>query len=409
MSVVGKSNIIEPAYISCGAGHLYDEHNFPGTAEVFGEVLARESAGDFVCNLFPAFDYRKSVSSNELHGPIDFMNVLLDRRAYRDGQKTGPASALFSIKDAVIRDRVLYARRQGRFYVVYETYRPIDKESSSLANLEELSNPHEGILDDTPVLFIGSTGDFNYGHWLSDDLTRLSAFWKVREAHPREHIVILMTPHGGAIDVVREQSIRFLLASDANFSIHPIYRDKAIAFQRVYYASPTTYFGALKSPEATSSLRSAALRCLSSHRPLLLRHVPLKKPSRRLFIDRGLAMTRRLSNATEVAELLRLRGFERHTLEGMDFKEQVELFSEATIVVGIMGAAMVNTTFCRERTPVMYLTPEGWDDPFFWDLATVLGHQHAAIYGTSVGDYHKGDFMIEVAVLDRFVSQLVTS
>ena len=46
-----------------------------------------------------------------------------------------------------------------------------------------------------------------------------------------------------------------------------------------------------------------------------------------------------------------------------------------------MGAAMTNTTFCAPNTDVIYLAPEGWMEPFYWDLANVVKQRYHVIYG----------------------------
>jgi len=57
------------------------------------------------------------------------------------------------------------------------------------------------------------------------------------------------------------------------------------------------------------------------------------------------------------------------------------LFAGAEIVVGIMGAAMCNTIACKPGTRLLYLAPEDWVEPFYWDMAAVLSHDYTAIAG----------------------------
>ncbi len=44
---------------------------------------------------------------------------------------------------------------------------------------------------------------------------------------------------------------------------------------------------------------------------------------------------------------------------------------------------MTNTVFSPAGCRVGYLSPEGWTEPFYWDLANVMGHPYFALFGES--------------------------
>jgi hypothetical protein len=46
-----------------------------------------------------------------------------------------------------------------------------------------------------------------------------------------------------------------------------------------------------------------------------------------------------------------------------------------------MGAGMANVVFSPEGAAIVYLAPEGWKDPFFWDLAAVTKHHYSVVFG----------------------------
>ena len=56
--------------------------------------------------------------------------------------------------------------------------------------------------------------------------------------------------------------------------------------------------------------------------------------------------------------------------------------SNAEIVVGVSGAAMANTIFSPPGARLFYLAGEGFDDPWYWDLAAVKGHEYSVCFGT---------------------------
>ena len=65
---------------------------------------------------------------------------------------------------------------------------------------------------------------------------------------------------------------------------------------------------------------------------------------------------------------------------------------------------MTNSIFARVGTTVVYLTPEGWVEPFYWDMASVLGHRYLACFGP-VEDpavpAHLGAYRIDLALLHQ--------
>ena len=82
--------------------------------------------------------------------------------------------------------------------------------------------------------------------------------------------------------------------------------------------------------------------------------------------------------------LLRGLGFEAFDPELTSVRQQVVRFSAAEIVVGIAGAGMTNTVFCRPGTPVIHLVPEGWEDRFYGEIATACGQDYAAVFGPRI-------------------------
>ena len=87
--------------------------------------------------------------------------------------------------------------------------------------------------------------------------------------------------------------------------------------------------------------------------------------SRRSFTQR--VGYRGLTNENELIDALEARGFVTVEPETLDFATQVDLFASARVVVGLGGAAMFNTAFCRPGTAVVSI--EG-------SAAFVYGHSN---------------------------------
>src|SRR5215213_3440718 len=77
-----------------------------------------------------------------------------------------------------------------------------------------------------------------------------------------------------------------------------------------------------------------------------------KKPWRKIFLTRRKGL-RALGNREELEQLLLEHNFEVVELDGATLDFQIELFSQAAIVVAPTGAALTNMLFCRPGTKII--------------------------------------------------------
>lgn len=107
---------------------------------------------------------------------------------------------------------------------------------------------------------------------------------------------------------------------------------------------------------ATSRAAYAALRQAASTTP---------KRGRYLFLERGEATNRRMPNEAELAEALTLHGFARVQPERLPVAQQIELFAQADMVMGFLGAGLANVAWCQPGTLVYELVPSHHLNPCF--------------------------------------------
>jgi len=312
-----------------------------------------------------------------------------------------PASVLVRLDGVVLAASVLYAGASREPAIVYETYRPNDRVAVGLLSRAEIRTADRVRFSDTAWsnIFIGSAGSSNYGHWLVDDLPRLMAVTDLMRIAKRP-VRVLIHSYGEAINRVRIQSIREFLGA----AVHIDLLDPAIPyfFYELYYATPVTYHPVQKSPVA---IDFAAREILSR---VMADTSPSGGPSL-VFVDRPAQHGRTLSNHEEIRQLVERSGFMVVNPASMSFREQVQLFAGAQVVIGQMGAAMTNTLFCRPSTTLIYLAPSGWIEPFYWDLSVVRGQYYRVLYGdvtdTTVPP-HLSNFTIDSEALQRAIHAL---
>ena len=95
-----------------------------------------------------------------------------------------------------------------------------------------------------------------------------------------------------------------------------------------------------------------------------------KSSGRRIYISRGIASRRHVSNEAALVNLLKSLGFEIVTLEQMKVSDQAQLFQSAAVVVGPHGAGLTNWVFCEPHTKVLEIMHPQAINLMFWTIAS---------------------------------------
>jgi hypothetical protein len=102
---------------------------------------------------------------------------------------------------------------------------------------------------------------------------------------------------------------------------------------------------------------------------------------RRLYIRRPDGARRQLHNQPEVETVLYDFDFEFVEPDKLDFAEQVDIFSEASVIIGLHGAGLSNMMYAK---PVSDLI--NFPNPHYYALASELGHSYAHLECRAVPD-----------------------
>ncbi len=285
-------------------------------------------------------------------------------------------SLLVSFASAYLYGPVIYVEAIGEPALLFETHTANDRRfvtaPRSCTILDTFIN-HDA-QPSSCTIFIGSAGSFNYGHWLVDDLPRLKAVHALRARFPTLKIRVLLSLLGDVIDGIRRECTQQYLSNIDNYSIEFLDCKIPYKISNLFYASPVSLHPATKLPAAIAWVAEQAATFRGDAPQDRLR-------SDRIFVTRRPPDSRILLNHEEIAEFLIRHGFIVVDVNGLSFSQQLDLFRDADVIVGCMGAAMTNTILCASPVTVVMLVPEGWVEPFYWDLAAVRGDRYAACYG----------------------------
>lgn len=101
----------------------------------------------------------------------------------------------------------------------------------------------------------------------------------------------------------------------------------------------------------------------------------------KIYISRAFSNYRKVENEAEILDLIKSKGYGIHYLERMSVKDQIELFSNASVILGVHGSGFSNMYFCPKNTIVCECFPEYYHDPAFKILAHALGLRYHYIVG----------------------------
>ncbi|MBO1323579.1 glycosyltransferase family 61 protein [Acetobacter sp. TBRC 12305] len=100
-------------------------------------------------------------------------------------------------------------------------------------------------------------------------------------------------------------------------------------------------------------------------------------PAKRfLFIDRGDAPNRHVPNGAELTAAFMQLGFERVHPERLSLREQIDLFAQARMVAGFLGAGLANIAWCQAGALVYELVPSHHQNPCFLAMSIQGGLQY---------------------------------
>ena len=102
---------------------------------------------------------------------------------------------------------------------------------------------------------------------------------------------------------------------------------------------------------------------------------------KRIYISRKDARTRKLLNDPLIEKILRQYGFVTVRLDGMHVKKQIELFSNADIIISVHGAGLSNIVYAKPETKVIEFFSPLYVNVCYWSLANICNLQYGYIIG----------------------------
>lgn len=248
----------------------------------------------------------------------------------------------------------------------------------------------------------------NYAHWLTEVLPRIYLFTESGMASE-----IRMIIDRGLHPNLMES---FHVIAGENPNVIKLGRNRIVAVESLSMVSCAGYvpFGRRSSKTKGHSHGRFSPATFKGMVNKIRRNLGIeaKQGWRKLYIRRN-SGARVVLNADEVEKLLVDQGFEVVEPEKLTFKQQVEMFSQAAIVVGSTGAAMANLLFCPSGTRIVIMISYFPETSYgYWqNMANAVGNEVTYVLGEIKGtpkSIHSNFYVNSIDML-RAVNDAISS
>ena len=93
--------------------------------------------------------------------------------------------------------------------------------------------------------------------------------------------------------------------------------------------------------------------------------------TKKIFLSRKFASCRKITNESELINLASKAGFKCYFMEELTVLEQINLFKDASHIISIHGAGLVNMVHCTQKVRVLELYSQHYHDPGMRMLAVL--------------------------------------
>lgn len=202
----------------------------------------------------------------------------------------------------------------------------------------------------------------NHGHWL---MNTVFAAWLLRDAIRRGEVCVLVPESSDYIqDTLRAAGIprrAILLARPGTYRL-----------ARALYPSTLSIHANTFPPRAMAGMyREMAARVAAQ--------AGTPGPERIVLTRIGSGSQRTIGNELDLIEALRRRGFVCIAPHELGFADEVRCFGRARVIVGQLGAGMLNIGFAPAGCRVIEIASDNYGANDTWFLAAVMGQRYSRL------------------------------
>lgn len=195
----------------------------------------------------------------------------------------------------------------------------------------------------------------NYYHWLIDVLPKILI---LEDQIKKNKIKNILVPNYEKRYQIESLSC-FFKKNDTNFI--NLSQNKFLQFDNVIFCTNNSNFE-FYNYDLLKKFKNKILKYIK------LKKIKAKYDYKKIYIDRFDANKKKdrfLANEKKLKNKLKKEGFKFITLSNYSFFEQVLIFNNAKLIVGLHGAGLANILFVKKSTKIIELTNSEWPDMYY--------------------------------------------
>ena len=192
-------------------------------------------------------------------------------------------------------------------------------------------------------LLSGGGSNKNYFHWLYDVLPRIGILEKQNLLNQINFFLLPNTK-----EKFQKETLSLLNFSDEKILDSSTYRH--ISCEKLFITNHP-YCLTNDAHEDAQNIPTWICQWLKSK---FLKNKKEKNYPKKIYIDRGdNIFGRHIINKNQIEDILKKKQYYFIKLENLSFREQVEIFNNASNIIGLHGAGFANLSFCRPETRIL--------------------------------------------------------
>ena len=238
---------------------------------------------------------------------------------------------------------------------------------------------------DWPAILIGSPHGANYHHWMLETLPRC---WIFDEFPGLLSFPLILPPLTKPFQY--ETLIKVFGRSVDRIQYLQYSGQRYLSLNKLIFPS-------YLAPRGHSSRQLEWLRSRFLERE--------GQPNRLIYVSRNDAINqRRLINEPEVIAFLSTLGFETVILSELTHAEQVDLFTDARVIVGVSGAGITNHIFAPPGAHIIEIHPSTYTNRAYFFTTNILEQSYQFVIGVSNGG---GDLHVPLDALNKALRRVL--
>lgn len=243
------------------------------------------------------------------------------------------------------------------------------------------------------ILSQGASGYNNYAHFMLDIVPKIKLLSLGTKLKNIDYFYF-SKPNKYQTEIFKIIGISKNRIVDSN-KLRFVQYNKVFGVTHPYYSRGTFFNSQSKIPEwIIFYLREKFMKKFS-----------LKHKFEKIFIDRSDSNFNhcKLINNDEIKNFLKANNFKIIKLSHFNFKDQINIFNKAKVIIGPHGAGFVNLVFCKKKTKIIEIKPFNHTNELYKKISRINNLEYKSIKLKKIKNNKKGDIFLKKEILEKYI------